>query len=343
MSARIEVNRNEEAARVSSSARPAARDSNYQRRRFDYKIAPAAHLQPHGQRKASHRPKFPRADKVLMPNFDFSTHRGIVALTPTLRAVPIASRSVQPALVGLCVAHAAFAIRSPMPSHAKACPSSSRPGSVSGSRCLPLRSAGLPAASTIPSPVSEGLLSAASRAAPPPRILSASCTLPPNDPPAEIRGGRPLALRGSPAARRIVLAMDTVWTAGPVGCSRPISQPPRPRANLVLRHPRQGRPTSSVQPDRLPDASISIKRYLQTDALWTMRSPASSRKYSRLGMRDSARAVDFANGLRGVAIGVQQQPTTPAACEGSLSSSTGPIRARRRLRAFPVYPVPRSY
>ncbi|EJD33151.1 hypothetical protein AURDEDRAFT_177770 [Auricularia subglabra TFB-10046 SS5] len=55
-----------------------------------------------------------------------------------------------------------------------------------------------------------------------------------------------------------------VWTASPVRCSLSISQPPRPRANLVLRHPPQGRAASSAPHDRIPAASVSIIK-LRTD------------------------------------------------------------------------------
>ncbi|EJD40607.1 hypothetical protein AURDEDRAFT_115798 [Auricularia subglabra TFB-10046 SS5] len=106
-------------------------------------------------------------------------------------------------------------------------------------------------------------------------------------------GGRLLALRGSPALG--MLATDTstagggvssrpwltdlpprVWTAGPVRCSLSISQPPRPRANLVLRHPPQGRAASSAPHDRIPAASVSIIK-LRTDPFSATRRPASTR------------------------------------------------------------------
>ncbi|EJD36239.1 hypothetical protein AURDEDRAFT_174701 [Auricularia subglabra TFB-10046 SS5] len=308
--------------------------------------APPAARTAQGPPSAKIRP-IPRLCKVSEPSIGSYTHRGTVALATTLRAVPIAFRSAKPAQVGLRVAHAPFAIPSSIPSPMRACPSSVCPRSVSGSRCLRRRRARVPAAhersaSAVAVRGSSTLSSQAARvgwtlalrvardpAAPHPIRPT---RLVPVDAEAHHRGGLLHARRGSPAARRIVLALDTVRKAGPV---RYAWRCGAPRANLVLRHPPRGRAASSAQRFRLPDASVSITKKPRTDPFSSMRSPASSREYSRCG-NEGQRLK-----LLGVEIGGQKHPMTPAACSGSFSN-TSPTRSRRRPCPSAAPPVPPS-
>ncbi|EJD36242.1 hypothetical protein AURDEDRAFT_174705 [Auricularia subglabra TFB-10046 SS5] len=264
----------------------------------------------------------PRLCKVSEPSIGFYTHRGTVALATTLRAVPIASRSVQPALVGLRVAHAPFAIRSPILSPIRACPSSVCPASVSGSRCLRRRRARVPAAHERSAPVVavRGSSTLSSQVA---RVGWTPARRMPRDPAAPRSGRRVLC--------------DAL--------GRSLNR--RSPANLVLRHLRQGRPTSSAQPDRLPAASVTIIKKLQTDRFSTTSAvdlpqvfvlgdesqPSSCRlrqRASRGRDRRAAAAYD-ARGVRGIALELNRPDPHPP-----LSP---PVNARSRpSRPLPISP-----
>ncbi|EJD37447.1 hypothetical protein AURDEDRAFT_173522 [Auricularia subglabra TFB-10046 SS5] len=255
----------------------------------------------------------PRPCNISASGIGFYTHSGIAALATTLRAVPVASRSVKPALVGLRVAHALSAIPSPMPLPMRACPSSVCPGSVSGSCCQRRRFFGVPAAhersaSAVAVRGSSTLSSPAARVGwTPARRVSRDPAAPYPIPPTRLVPVDAEAYhRGLDGGSGAVLFVDISTAAAP----RQHRSAPSGA----------GREASFAQPDRLPAASVSIINRPVLDrglvrVLPQVLALGDERRRSNCRLRQRASRV---------AIGTQKQLTMPAACEGSISCSTGP-------------------